>query len=405
MSSDTPEAVAEFERRRREDPTYGMAPQQLAEYQAAQAAQAAVESTPNVPALAEPVRTTPPALGMDYLPDADELDRLMRIADVVSRSAIVPANYRTTVGQQGNILQDKRPNVMVAALMGRTFGWDLLTAMRNIHVIEGAASLKPESMLGLIRARGHRVKIVRGQDRVTVHGRRADTGDEQVAEFSFADAYRANLAAPGDNGMPRARSKDGKPLPWEQYPLDMCQWRAVAQLCRGLFADVALGLAYTPEELGALVDAEGAVVLEAAPMPTEQPPAPQPAAEPVRPASAQPPADPDNRIYREPEQQPAEQPAPSLEDRLAKAKADQEARNAARHSAVPVNNAKARALDAVQHAYPRWTMDECLQEIRTQLQEIDPQLTTHTATADHFHTIGAKYELVELERIQGGHNA
>lgn len=379
-SSDSTEAVAEFQRRRREDPTYGMAPQQVAEYQAARAA---AEATPNVPALAEPARTTPPALGMDYLPDADELDRLMRIADVVSRSAIVPANYRTTVGAQGNILQDKRPNVMVAALMGRTFGWDLLTAMRNIHVIEGAASLKPESMLGLIRARGHRVRIVRDTDSVTVHGRRADTGDEQVATFGFVDAYRAGLASPGDNGLPRARSKDGKPLPWEQYPLDMCQWRAVAQLCRGLFADVALGLSYTPEELGALVDAEGAVVLESAPMPDPTPAPQHPAPEP-RPATAQ--------------------PAPSLEDRLAKAKADQEARNAARHSAVPVNNAKARALDAVQHAYPDWTMDDCLAEIRSQLQLVDPQLTTHTATADHFHTIGAKYELVELERIQGGHN-
>lgn len=244
--------------------------------QAHEAAKAAAAETPNVPALAEPVRTTPPALGMDYLPDAEELDRLMRIADVVSRSAIVPANYRTTVGGNGNILQDKRPNVMVAALMGRTFGWDLLTAMRNIHVIEGAASLKPESMLGLIRARGHRVRIVRNLDSVTVHGRRADTGDEQVATFGFADAYRAGLASPGDNGLPRARSKDGKPLPWEQYPLDMCQWRAVAQLCRGLFADVALGLAYTPEELGALVDAEGAVVVESAPMPTDDPPVPTP---------------------------------------------------------------------------------------------------------------------------------
>lgn len=351
-----------------------------------EAARLHAAETPNVPALAEPVRTTPPALGMDYLPDAEELDRLMRIADVVSRSGIVPANYRTTMAADGRILQDKRPNVMVAALMGRTFGWDLLTAMRNIHVIEGAASLKPESMLGLIRARGHRVKIVRNLDSVKVYGQRADTGDEQVAEFSFKDAYRANLAAPGDNGLPRARSSQGKPLPWEQYPLDMCQWRAVAQLCRGLFADVALGLAYTPEELGALVDAEGAVVVEAAPMPEPEPPAPQPAAEPEPAAAA-----------AEPEQ-------PTLEDRMAKAKANQDSRNAARHS-TELNNAKARALDAVHHAYPRWTMDEALQEIRTELQTIDPTLTTHTATAEHFHTIGAKYELVELERIQGGHNA
>ena len=356
-----------------------------------EAARLHAAQTPNVPALAEPVRTTPPALGIDYLPDASELDRLMRLADVVSRSGIVPANYRTTVGQDGRILQDKRPNVMVAALMGRTFGWDLLTAMRNIHVIEGAASLKPESMLGLIRARGHRVKIVRGTNEVTVHGRRADTGDEQVATFSFTDAYRAGLATEGDNGYPRARSSQGKLLAWEQYPLDMCQWRAVAQLCRGLFADVALGLAYTPEELGALVDAEGAVIVESAPMPDPEPQQPEPATEPEPQATEPPPA--------------AEQLIPPpLEYRLAKAKAEQVARNQGRHS-TELNNAKARALDAVHHAYPRWTMDEALQEIRTELQAIDPQLTTNTATAEQFEIIGAKYELVELDRIRGGHNA
>ena len=163
-------------------------------------------------------------------PTANELDVLMQQAKMLAPSGIIPREY------QGN-----PPNILAAALMGRAFGWDALTAMRMVTVIQGTASLKPEAMLALIRQRGHHVSIEphpngRG---VTVTGKRADNGDTASASFTLADADRAGLT---------------KSQAWRNYPVDMCQWRAVARLSRSLFGDVVLGAGYIPEEIGGDAD-------------------------------------------------------------------------------------------------------------------------------------------------------
>lgn len=159
-------------------------------------------------------------------PSATELDVIVRQADALARSSIVPGDYR-----------GKPANIIAAALMGRSFGWDATTSMRMITVISGTAGLKPEAMLALIRKRGHHVSIEPHADGrgVTVTGRRADNGDESSASFTLEDAERA--------GLTRSSA-------WRSYPVDMCQWRAVARLARGLFGDVVLGAGYTAEELG-----------------------------------------------------------------------------------------------------------------------------------------------------------
>ena len=163
-----------------------------------------------------------------------EFAMILRQADVLAQSAIIPSAYR------------RQPaNIVAAALTGRTFGWDVLTAMRNGHVIEGTWTLKPEAMLALVRRAGHSVNGTTGPDGATVTGKRRDTSDEMTVTFAMADAQRAGLANKGT---------------WKQYPQAMCWARAVSQLCRMLFADVTLGLSYTPEELGADVDAEGEVI-------------------------------------------------------------------------------------------------------------------------------------------------
>lgn len=165
---------------------------------------------------------------------ANELDVMVRQADMLAQSSIIPKDYR------------KQPaNILVAAMTGRTFGWDVMTAMRNGHVIEGTWSIKPEAMLALVRRAGHSVTGETGPQGATVRGKRGDTGDEMTVTFTMEDAKRANLATKNT---------------WRQYPQSMCWARAVSQLCRMLFADVTLGLSYTPEELGAEVDADGAVI-------------------------------------------------------------------------------------------------------------------------------------------------
>ena len=163
-----------------------------------------------------------------------ELDVYMRQAELLAQSDIIPKEYRR-----------KPANIFVAALTGRTFGWDALTALRNGHGIEGTWSIKPEAMLALVRRAGHSVTGEITASGAVARGRRCDTGDEMTVEFTMDDARRAGLAGKSN---------------WKQYPQSMCWARAVSQLCRMLFADVTLGLSYTPEELGADVNGDGEVV-------------------------------------------------------------------------------------------------------------------------------------------------
>lgn len=157
---------------------------------------------------------------------AGEWGLMLAQADELARSDIIPAAYRR-----------KPANVLVAALTGRAHGWDVLTAMRNGHVIEGTWGMKPEAMLGLVRAAGHSVTGGTTATGAEVHGRRADTGDEMAVTFTIEDAQRAGLAGKGT---------------WKNYPQMMCYWRAVGLLCRMLFSDVTLGVMSAEE----LVDGE-----------------------------------------------------------------------------------------------------------------------------------------------------
>jgi len=167
-------------------------------------------------------------------------------ADELSKSDIIPSAYRR-----------KPANIVVAALTGRHWGWDVLTAMRNGHVIEGTWAMKPEAMVGLVRQAGHSLTAEVSDDKATVTGTRADNGDTFTYTFTVADAEQAGLCKIVD-GKPKARSSSGKALPWEQYPKVMCYWRAAAMVCRLLFGDITAGV-HSAEEL-AMVGADGEII-------------------------------------------------------------------------------------------------------------------------------------------------
>jgi len=163
--------------------------------------------------------------------DSRYFDLVMRQASILAQSKIVPAAYRR-----------QEADIVAAGLAGRAFGWDVMASMRNFHVIEGSASMKPEAMLGLVRQAGHSVTIENDAGIATAIGKRADTGDEHTASFTLRDAEAAGLAGKKN---------------WKQYEESMLTWRAVSKLCRNLFSDVVLGAGYVPEEMGADVDSEG----------------------------------------------------------------------------------------------------------------------------------------------------
>jgi len=154
-------------------------------------------------------------------------------AEYLAQSDIVPRDYRR-----------KPANIVVAALSGRTHGWDVITSMRNGHVIEGTWGLRPEAQLGLVRRAGHSVTGTMTAEGATVLGKRADDGTEMSITFTVEDARRAGLA---------------NKQTWKNYPQMMCWWRAIGILCRVHFSDVTLGL-MSVEELGADIDENGEVI-------------------------------------------------------------------------------------------------------------------------------------------------
>ncbi len=166
--------------------------------------------------------------------EAQTFDLIMKQAEMLCQSKIVPAAYRK-----------QSADIVAAGLAGRAYGWDTMTAMRNFHVIEGTASIRPEAMLGLVRQAGHSVTIEVTDHQATATGKRADTGDTHVSTFTIKDAEAAGLA---------------KKRNWSQYRSAMLTWRAVSQLCRFLFPDVVLGAGYVPEEIGGTVDGDGEII-------------------------------------------------------------------------------------------------------------------------------------------------
>lgn len=158
-------------------------------------------------------------------PSSEELESIIRQAEMLAKSTIVPKDYR-----------NNQANIVAAALAGRSFDWDTMTAMRMLQIIQGQASVKPEALLALIRKAGHNVEFTVLPDKsgIVATGTRADNGDTGSASFTLDDAKRANLLKNGT---------------WGAYPLDMCQWRAVSRLSRQLFSDCVLGAGYTPEEI------------------------------------------------------------------------------------------------------------------------------------------------------------
>lgn len=144
------------------------------------------------------------------------------------------------------------PAIAACVATGRALGIPDMTALRSIHIIDGKATFSAELMVQLVRQRGHSITFVASGEACTVHGRRADNGDEGEFTWTLAMAENAGLL-----------KKDN----WKKYPESMLWARAVSQLCRMLFADCFAGASYTPEELGygdvtadELMDAEPAIV-------------------------------------------------------------------------------------------------------------------------------------------------
>jgi hypothetical protein len=189
------------------------------------------------------------------LPTGLEWAALEKMAGTLAESDVIP--YR---------LKRKPADVAVILLAAREYGIPPLMALSKLPVVNGTPAPMGELMVALVLRAGHSIRVtVEGEggpwDQTvaicTTRRRGEDTDD--VLRFSFREAITAGLVSLV-NGRPHARDDKNRPTPWELYTVNMLRWRAVANACRLRFPDVLLGMSYLPEELGAVVDAEGAPV-------------------------------------------------------------------------------------------------------------------------------------------------
>lgn len=159
-------------------------------------------------------------------------------------------------------------------IYGAELGLGPMQSMMGVYIVDGKPTLSAATIATLIKRSGrytYRVTRLDAEACVITFFERTAAGTWEEAGgsgFTMADAQAAGLAGKG---------------PWKAYARNMLWARALTNGARWYCADVFGGAVYTPEEMGAPVDADGAPV---APPP---PPSAAPFAERATAAPAQPP--------------------------------------------------------------------------------------------------------------------
>lgn len=188
----------------------------------------------------------------------DNLD-LMTLGDVMVKSGFFQDSHQAA-------------QAVVKILAGQELGFGPIASMTGINVIKGRVTLSANLIAAAIKRTGRYNYRIRKQDNDGCEIEFFEAGQSiGVSAFTRQDATAAGLLA-GDN--------------WRKYPRNMYFARAISNGAKWFCPDVFSGPVYTPDEMGAEIDAETGEVIEypAEPVQPEPEPAPAPAPE-VKPAN------------------------------------------------------------------------------------------------------------------------
>lgn len=158
----------------------------------------------------------------------------LALAKTLADSSMLPKQY-----------QRQPANLLWAMEYAEAIRVPMMTAVTGIHVIEGKPTASADLIAGLVRRVGHKLRVW-GDDR-EAHAQIIRCDDPQFDGFHVVWT------------MDRAKSAGltGKAV-WRQYPAAMLRSRAITEVARMACSEALHGVIYTPEELGAAVDEDGA---------------------------------------------------------------------------------------------------------------------------------------------------
>lgn len=156
----------------------------------------------------------------------NQWDKYKRIAGELLKSNFLQVHFKT-------------PEQVVAVMLkGRELNIPPMEALQNLFPVNGRIGMMGQLMLSLVQRSGELedMKIEKTVDSVTVTIKRKNRSAHSET-FGTTDAKRAGLL-----------TRDV----YQKYPINMYQWRAIANNLRITFPDFIGGF-YLPEELGAEV--------------------------------------------------------------------------------------------------------------------------------------------------------
>lgn len=134
-------------------------------------------------------------------------------------------------------------------MLGREFGLGPMLSLHEINIIEGRASLPAVVKVAIVRHRGlGQIEIVESTDVIgSVEVKRPEWSPSRVERvvWTMDDAQRAQLV----------HKKN-----WQKYPRAMLIARATDEACKKFFQDIFLGIAGSPDELGAETNEDGRII-------------------------------------------------------------------------------------------------------------------------------------------------
>jgi hypothetical protein len=193
------------------------------------------------------------------------VEAAVRYSKVMAEATIIPRRFR---GQPANVFW--------AVSFADMVGLHPLAVMDQIWFNDdGQPAARATLIATLVRKAGHRLRVEGDAHAATAEIVRCDDPDTpRTITWDLDKAQRAGLIQGVDeHGRAVARDADGHPTPWQLYTEALLAARATTAAARLVCPEALYGLCYTPEELGALVDAEGNVIGRAAAPRSEQRPA------------------------------------------------------------------------------------------------------------------------------------
>ncbi len=201
------------------------------------------------------VMTLPPAKSVEEfsLASGDQFAMLEKWANILSRSALVPAHYR-----------GKKEDCMIALQMAHRHQVEPMMFLQNTYVIHGKPAMEGKLAIALINHRGPFTGPMEYRFEGEGAGRQC-TAVGTLANGKTVEGPTVSIKMATDTGWAKNDA-------WKNMPDLMLTYRAAVFLGRTHCPEVLMGL-YTKEEIQDIIEINPKSAATAAPAPVDPPPA------------------------------------------------------------------------------------------------------------------------------------